>query len=691
MFKRDKRLSGKHDLADFFKMDGKNILLEEKDLGIFNGMLTANVPYSQTIAVKGLWAPPYLSSDFFCEVRLFGESVKAESYTWSPRQVHRKGSLKGIKVESALTLADGCRGAVLAFTLTNTADKMVEVPLNLNLAGTFAYNKVWDFFKQLSTPKTWDDTSNNCVFSEKDGIIVWGNNAGVVTVKAGIEGLEGNGYSPCWKASVKLKAKQSRTFYISIGMGNAKDALPICRKLAENPKRAIEQSRAKLAAEVAEIFERLPGFRAENKQLEQLYNRSLIHLILNKWHVKEFLLDPYYSTGGINGGCVCSYLWDFGECWEIFNLYDPDALRKHVNVFLEMGLGKHFAFLPMAGEPYGPWYPVNQEKIIFLVYYYVLMTGDKSFLLEKNNDKTVLSQLVQQATQGDDLSRPVALIDYGKGNNHLELRREYRYDNYVPDLNARRYANYKAVASLCKMVGKDGTHLEMRAEELKSLILKKMWSRKHKWFYHFDEKWNKDIRYTVQMFKLIGSDVLDKEQTEGLLSHLNEKEFLSEYGLHSMSKQDVAYDQVDIDNGGGGIYTGFPPQIMERLYKAGRPEEAENILRRILWWGQRMPYWGDSLVANNINYRRDTPLQNALAGATVAQSIIFGMFGVKADEDGVITVNPIPPSFSPAIELKNMKIHGKCINISVFKNYYTVKVGKRMLKSTIGIPTTIEK
>ena len=44
------------------------------------------------------------------------------------------------------------------------------------------------------------------------------------------------------------------------------------------------------------------------------------------------------------------------------------------------------------------------------------------------------------------------------------------------------------------------------------------------------------------MFKPIGSGVLDKECEQGLLSHLNEDEFLSAYGLHSLSKRDPAYD-----------------------------------------------------------------------------------------------------------------------------------------------------
>ena len=122
-----------------------------------------------------------------------------------------------------------------------------------------------------------------------------------------------------------------------------------------------------------------------------------------------------------------------------------------------------------------------------------------------------------------------------------------------------------------------------------------------------------------------------------------------------MSKKDLAYDQVDIDNGGGGSCVCFPPQIIERLYKSGHPKEAENVLERILWWGERLPYWGDSLVANNIDYRKDTPLQNAIGAVAGAQCIIFGMFGVEVKFNGDITINPNPPTFSPEINLIGLK------------------------------------
>lgn len=101
---------------------------------------------------------------------------------------------------------------------------------------------------------------------------------------------------------------------------------------------------------------------------------------MNRWDVPEFVLHPYYSTGSVNGGCVGNYLWDFGGIWELFPLVDPEAAKTHVKQFLAIDTKKHFAFDPTTGFASGPWYPVNQEKIVGLIYYYVKHTGDTDFL-----------------------------------------------------------------------------------------------------------------------------------------------------------------------------------------------------------------------------------------------------------------------------------------------------------------------
>jgi hypothetical protein len=151
-----------------------------------------------------------------------------------------------------------------------------------------------------------------------------------------------------------------------------------------------------------------------------------------------------------------------------------------------------------------------------------------------------------------------------------------------------------------------------------------------------------------------------------------------------MSKTDPSYDPADVDNGGPGACTCFMPQVAERLYKADKPEAAENILKRLLWWGDRLPYWGDSIVADKIDYRRDTPLQCTVDGATVAQAIIFGMLGVRAEFNGDLRIHPCPPAFASKMTLKGLKLRGHVLDIAVDGKSYEVREGDNRVQAAIG-------
>jgi hypothetical protein len=239
-------------------------------------------------------------------------------------------------------------------------------------------------------------------------------------------------------------------------------------------------------------------------------------------------------------------------------------------------------------------------------------------------------------------------------------------------------------------MGQPQPYLMERAEDLKVLLKKELWDPELKWFAFADSQGNKDMRYQAQMFKLFDSDVIDEEIKEGLISHLNEEEFLSDFGLHSMSKLDPAYDQVDIDNGGGGNCTSFTPLIIEFLYKDGKTEIADDLLGRILWWGSRMPYFSDSEPANEIDYRQDTPLQSNISTGVLAQSILFGMFGIDVAFDGTVTINPVNTNLANQLEVKGLKIRGKTIDISVKGDNYEVVSGNETIKNTIGNASVIQ-
>jgi hypothetical protein len=666
---------------ELLSLNGRDNLVAEEHFGIVNGHITTNVLYSNVLSCRMLYAPPYASSNFVLEGRLFGELIPTRAYRWSPIEVHREGEIQGINVDSALTLIEGQRAMGLEVTLENNTEDRAVVPLLFSITGGMDYITAWEFHRPKAEKPTWTQDKGMVLLRRND---TGGYALGVAGAK-----MKWEDFCDHWKGEIALKPGEVRTVYLFAAMEEADDAEQTVRKLLKDPAGVLDKSRKEYKRRVGNLLERLPRFSASDARLEKFYYRSAVHLLLNRWEVPEFHLHPYYSTGSVIGGCVGGYLWDFGETWEIMPLSDPAALREHVKTFLNFNLTKHFAFNPLGGGGWGPWYYINQEKIVFLIHNYVMLTGDEKFLQQRVGGKRILDWVVYHAMYGDEQKPQANLIDYGAGNHHLELRREYRYDHYLPDMNMRRYAVYEAAATLCKLAGESPVDFHDRAQKLKRLVHKTLWSAKDKWWVFMNPKGKKELRYTMQMFKVIDSGVLDDAQRNALIDHINEREFLSEFGMHSMSKLDPAYDQVDIDNGGGGACPCFPAQIIEKLYKAGYAQKAEDIFERILWWGERLPYWADSLVANTMDYRHDTPLQSALQAVSGAQAIIFGMFGIQAAPDGRIHINPAPPSFSPEIALKGVKIRGISFDIQVSGKSYEVTSGGRSFKSALGCPIVL--
>ncbi len=642
-------------LNQFALADNVN-LMDEEHFGIVNGLATVGVDHRRLGSISGLWSPPYVSSNLLIEPRIDGKAIPTTGYAWLPFMVIEQGTSGEPDFSCDITLAENVRGGVISVSVVNRSDKPVSVPVSFAVSGGLAQTNTWEFGRPESG----------------GGALAIDGHALVVRCsKEPSQPLE-------------LAPGATGSVHAAFAVGTEAEAAAACADLLRDPRAATAAARSAWERRVDDLFTRLPRLESDDIGLVAWYNRSLMHLLMNRWDLPGLVLRPYYSTGSVKGGCVCDYLWNFGEVWEILPLYDPAAMRAHIAQFLRGDITRHFAFNPVTGEAFGPWYPVNQEKIIGLIYYYVKLTGDTAFLAETVGDKTVLDWAAANALHGDDVNKPVALIDYGPSNSHLELRRGLPYNHVMPDLNGRRVMNYLRAAELCDVAGRPMPVLRERAADLAKVLKKELWDADLRWFRFRNDKGEPDTRYTVQLFKLFNSPVLDKEEEAGLLSHLNEKEFLSQYGLHSLAKQDTAYDPADVDNGGPGACTCFPPQIMERLYNSGHAAAADDLLRRVLWWGHRLPYWGDSIVADKEDYRHDTPLQCTLDGSTGAQGIIFGLFGVKPNFDGSVSVSPHLPAFTKQMALRGLKMRGKTMDIEVEGNRFRVETDAATQEGDIG-------
>ncbi len=650
-----------------FSLDGKDNIVAEENFGIINGKVTTRVHYRDVGGVSGLFSPPYASSDFLLEIRLFGEQVATSTYTWSPFEVIREGNLHGISVKTNTVLIEGTRTGVMALTLFNTTDKPLVVPIQFHVQGGLDRVENWEFHRPKGDRKT-DVTV-------KGGSMVRTNDRGFVALRSDVPDLDWFGLAFRWEAKPVLPANTAQTYHIGFEIGGS-DKTPGHRldSVFADIRAAVNHTRESFADKVNELFTRLPRFTASDKRLEAYYYRSLVTLFTNKWDIPEFILQPYYGSGGIIGGCVGNYLWEFGLPAQLFPLIDPSASKSHIKQFLKVDMTKYYLFNPMTGNGGGVWYQVNQDKIVELIYYYVLHTGDTAFLDEVVTGKSVYQHMLDNALFGDDLNKPVSLVDYGAaGEDHLELRRGYPYRGVMPDVNALRYLTYQRAFELSRLTAKPLPALLDRAEKLKVLLKEELWSASDNWF-HFRNEGKKDIRWTNFMYTLIGTGVFDSHVEAGLMSHFNDREFLGDYGIHSISKLDPAYDQVDIDHGGGGSYMAFPPLICQRLFNAGFASEGEDLLSRHLWWAERLPYWGDSMVANFIGHREDTPLQSDFDSITGAQTFVFGIFGVSVAPNGTITVKPTALQMAQEMKLQGLNILGKTLDIEVSGPVFRVTV-----------------
>lgn len=682
-----------------FRFESEDSVLNERDIGIAGDMTTVLTPESQACRVNCLQSCPWTASGFAMELQIDGERIPGREWTWLPNVIRRTGKRRGFTARSLTVLPPERRGFLLRIEL-ECGRETGKVPVRIFFEGSpRREDGKWEF----PIPRAGERHFAHTESREADGASLLTLTGGcadvggrepaagdsVIAVACSVRGMSLFPAADLWEDHVTLTSGQRLGIDIAVSIGDRDgapeaEALRMLNRADEETERAF----AWLENDTRRILSRLPAFESSDPELEALYYRSLVAYSLNRWDNPRFAFRPFYSNGSINGGCMCTYLWDYGGGLMVHPLEDPETDKIMIRAFLHNDLTTSYAVCPLDGGPTGPWYHINQEKIISMIYWYVRNTGDRAFLHEMLDGRTILDWAVFHAMVCDDASKPPFLADYGEaGKSHLELRRGYVYQGVMPDLNARRYMSYMRAYELTELEGEPVPMLKERAEALKPLLAT-LWDEKAGW-YDFIWQGKREKRMTVQMFKFLDSPVIDEATRNALIGHLNENEFLGEYGLHSISRQDPAYDQVDIDNGGGGSCNLFAIQIAALLYDVGRAELATDIVRRCLWWGTRVPYQGDSSAANIRLQREDTPLQADINSIACVQTILFHMCGIKAQFDGSIVISPAKVLPARRICLRGMRLRGHDFSLVIENGFFTVTEGSNVYSEKLGGNVTL--
>jgi len=683
-----------------FAFRGENSVLAEQHLGIAGDRVTVMTPEYAACRISGMQNSPWTATGWAVDVRIDGEQIPGRDWTWLPNAIIRSGKRGCWEAKTLCTIPPERNACVLHIEVKNISDEAIDTPITIMSTGSAQRENIWIFRipeeakKHFAKAEARETPSGSIIrligtANDVEGTPVTENDA-LCVIACSLKNMFWFEQAEIWQTNRIVEPGEVLDFSISLHLGSQNGEIDReAEAFIDSFDTESERAFAWLESETNRIFNELPKFSSDNQKLVDLYTRSLVTYSLNRWINPNFAVQPFYSTGSVTGGCMCSYLWDYGGGLMLHPLVDPETNKKMIRAFIHVDLTQSYAIKPLDGSATGPWYHINQEKIINMIYFHVLHTGDVSFLSETVDGKTIAEWAQFHACVGDDLNRPTELVDFGDyGKSHLELRRHHVYKGVMPDLNARRYLNYTRAYEISAIAGNPNPILLERAKALKELLVE-LWDEDAGW-YDFIWEGKRDKRYTVQMYKFLNSPVIDEHTREKLIEHLNDREFLSKFGLHSISKLDPAYDQLDIDNGGGGICTLFTMQVVSQLYETGYSKLANDILSRVLWWGQRLPYLGDSCAANIMSARNDTPLQAGISSVSCAQMLIFGMCGISVSFDGSITICPTSEFPANTIVMENMKLCGKTFSLKFDKNSFTVSTADKSITHPIGSPIILE-
>jgi len=418
--------------------------------------------------------------------------------------------------------------------------------------------------------------------------------------------------------------------------------------------------------------ERLPVLKTEYSRLDDFYKRCILTVSECRWERENFIVNPFWASGS----WIFSVPWDLCFLSDMLTMMSPESMRETIELFFREG-DIFCTYISWDGCAPGVFYIMQPFALKLLIDGYLRQTGDVAFLSKKISGKSLLSWLKAwgDLLHNDFTSKTSGLLDIGPDTEALVEIRTDGFDYAVPVLNGLTVEYYNWLASYCrKLNDSDSSKFDKRAADLEKGFHENLWNAEKRWFDNLYPDGGRASVYSNLMFDLLGTSVLTGEERLGLLSHLNDNEFLGPYSLYSMSRQDVVHwDRVDADWGGGGSYTGIPLQLVRNLYQTGMGQLAWTILSRFTQYVDHFPYISQNFRADQFFQDESSQPMAVCAGAGV-EAIIFGLFGISPHIDGSLDIHPYYAHELGDASLRDYQFHGH--HYDIMMNRYGFKLSR---------------
>ena len=430
----------------------------------------------------------------------------------------------------------------------------------------------------------------------------------------------------------------------------------------------------------------LPRISTADRQIDDLYYRSVLSVLDSRWERENFITRPFYAVGT----WLFTIAWDTSFASELLSIFDPKGLQETFLTFLRSGL-LTCTYIPWNGKAGEFAYAQDPFAKMRILQDYLCQTGDMAFLDREEKGATVYEWMKRM---GADLQkqrgRPDGLLDFGSNSNNLLEIRTDGYEHVVAATNGMAVQYFEQIAAWGRARNDpDAGKFAAWAAQLKKSLNDKLWDEQAGWFDNLFPDGTRQQVLSYHLFDILKTGLLTERQQQRLVGHIREGEFLGPYGMYSIAKSDdVHWDLMDEDWGGGGQYTGMPLRIAETLYRLGYSERGWNILVRCARWTERYPYLPQDAFTDSISDLdgEDMPLE--IAGGSGAQAIIFGIFGLRPAVDGSLAIMPAYQRELGNAKMAGYHFRGHTYDVALTPASYCVyRDGKLTGRKAYGVAT----
>jgi len=481
-----------------------------------------------------------------------------------------------------------------------------------------------------------------------------------------------------WKWEIPAGSRRTARFALVLQQkpSGAPGTLPpgIVQKIAQASR--AERDRLNWAGE------KLPRVSTQDARLDDFYRRCILSVLESRCERDNFIAQPFYAVGT----WLFTITWDTSYASEMLSMLDPEGLRQAFLADLRPGLLTS-TYVPWNGKTDTYWYAQSPFAAMRILQDYIRQTGDKDFLNYREQGKSIFEWMKQVGQEEEKrFARPDGLLDFGAGSEKMIEIRTDGYQHAVAATNGLAVAYFRQLAAWCRERGDpDAIQFDGWADQIQHAMNTQLWSDADGWFLNLYPDGTRRRVLSYHQFELLDSGMLSPSQQHRLIAHLQEGEFLARYGLYSMSPADSAHwDAEDADFGGGGQYAGEPLRVAETLYRLGESELAWNILSRCLQWAEHFPYIPQSIFADFPgNTQVEMPLEISAGGGV--QAIVFGVFGLRPQEDGSLQVAPSYHHELGEAKLTGYRFRGQTYDVIMGPwDYEVYRDGKIAAKNAYG-------